>query len=279
MGSSGILLKMNIQRPSDGIGNKLRSFAYYTRLLRHAPYAAIRRITHKKCRNYAQMMPHFTGKYGLEIGGPSRIFCEDHLIPIYHICERIDNCNYSRQTIWNQQTDAYKFGLSEGEFFIGEACNLNGISDAKYDFVLASHVLEHTANPLRALLEWYRVLVPGGTLLVIVPNKLETFDHRRPLTSFEHIEADFKANTGEDDLNHLEEVLSLHDLDLDPEAGTEDQFRKRCLQNASVRAMHHHVFSPDLLIQLFNHLGLKVLNLSMERPFHIVGFAQRTEPE
>lgn len=257
----------------------LKSYAYYTHLIRYAPYAAIRRLTHKKCRNYAQMAPFFAGKCGLEIGGPSRIFHEDHLIPVYNICEKMDHCNYSRRTIWNDQPEVRSLGGCKGSFFVGEACALNGVSDASYEFVLASHVLEHTANPLRALHEWNRVLAPGGTVLVIVPNKFETFDHRRPLTSFEHVQADFLANTREDDLSHLEEILSLHDLDLDPEAGSEAQFRERCFQNASIRAMHHHVFSRQLLFRMFEHCHLKVLNLTVERPFHIVGFAQKAGPE
>jgi SAM-dependent methyltransferase len=256
----------------------MRSYAYYARFLRQIPHAAIRRLTHKKCRDYAMMLPHFAGKYGLEIGGPSRIFCGDHLIPTYDICKRIDNYDYSLQTVWTNSTNDQEFGAHMGELFVGEACDLHGISNAKYDFVLASHVLEHTANPLRALQEWKRVLIPGGTLLVIVPNKVETFDHRRPLTSFEHLEQDFQANTQEDDLSHLQEILSLHDLDLDPLAGSAEQFQERCLRNVSVRAMHHHVFSSDLLIQLFNYLQMRVLNLAMERPFHIVGFAQKVEP-
>lgn len=257
----------------------LKSYAYYTHLMRYAPYAAIRRLTHKKCRNYEQMLSFFGGKYGLEIGGPSRIFREDHLIPIYNVCESIDRCNYSSQTIWNDQVGTQSFGGCKGRFFVGEASDLNRVSDANYEFVLASHVLEHTANPLRALHEWYRVLVPGGTVLVIVPNKFETFDHRRPLTSFEHVEADFLANTQEDDLSHVEEILSLHDLDLDPEAGSEAQFRERCFLNASIRAMHHHVFSAQLLFRMFEYCHLKVLDLMVERPFHIIGLAQKAGPE
>ena len=36
--------------------------------------------------------------------------------------------------------------------------SLDGIDDASYDVVLASHTLEHIANPLRALSEWRRVV-------------------------------------------------------------------------------------------------------------------------
>jgi ubiquinone/menaquinone biosynthesis C-methylase UbiE len=153
------------------------------------------------------------------------------------------------------------------------------ISGETYDFVLASHVLEHVANPLRAVAEWRRVLAPGGVLLVIVPDKRSTFDHLRPYTLFEHLEADFSSDVSEGDLTHLDEILTLHDLRMDPPAGSPEQFRERCLDNYSVRGMHHHVFSPEVLVQVFTRLNMRVLSLSIEHPYHIVAFAQKSNTE
>ncbi|SHJ35541.1 Methyltransferase domain-containing protein [Hymenobacter daecheongensis DSM 21074] len=42
-------------------------------------------------------------------------------------------------------------------------------ADASFDVVVASDVLEHIEDEQRALLEWRRVLRPGGRLLVFVP--------------------------------------------------------------------------------------------------------------
>ena len=73
--------------------------------------------------------------------------------------------------------------------------------------MLASHVLEHLANPLGALAEWRRVVGAGGHILLIVPQREGTFDHRRPVTKLEHLRADARELTGEDDLTHLPEIL------------------------------------------------------------------------
>jgi SAM-dependent methyltransferase len=224
------------------------------------------------------MAPHVVGKNGLEIGGPSEIFRPGQLIPIYERCRRVDHCNFSSRTIWSDPADRKKFGPYLGKQFVAEACDLSMIPDEEYSFVLASHVLEHVANPLRALQEWTRVLKPKGTLLVVVPHKRGTFDHRRAFTSFDHIEADFRAGVSEDDLTHLREILEVHDLDLDPPAGSQRQFRERCMRNSSVRGMHHHVFSPEVLVLMFTRVQMRVLNVAIERPFHIVGFAQKTGP-
>src|SRR5260370_39133901 len=118
------------------------------------------------------------------------------------------------------------------------------IPDEAYSFVLASHVLEHVANPLRALQEWTRVLKPQGALLVVVPHKRGTFDHRRAFTSFDHIEADFQAGVSEYDLTHLRGLVELPDLNLDPAADSPARFRGAGSGNSCGRVTHHHVFRP-----------------------------------
>ena len=253
-------------------------YPYYHRLLLGLPYGAFRRVTRRKCQGYPVIEPFLTNKHGLEIGGPSSMFRTNKLIPVYDRCSRIDTCNFSSQTIWSGSDDGPKFGVRLGKQYLAEACDLSMVRDGTYDFVLAAHVLEHIANPLQALQEWTRVLTPEGVLLVVVPDKRGGFDHRRPFTSFDHIEQDFEANIAEDDLTHLAEILALHDLRLDPPAGTPQQFRERCLRNSSVRAMHHHVFSQEVLARMFARLNMRTLMIAMERPKHIVGLAQKCCP-
>lgn len=43
--------------------------------------------------------------------------------------------------------------------------------DNSCSLVVASHVLEHLADPAKALKEWLRVLTPGGEVLVAVPDQ------------------------------------------------------------------------------------------------------------
>jgi SAM-dependent methyltransferase len=45
------------------------------------------------------------------------------------------------------------------------------VEDEKYDTVFSSHCIEHMRNPLEALLNWYRVLKPGGYLIVLAPEE------------------------------------------------------------------------------------------------------------
>lgn len=228
---------------------------------------------------YSTILRFISNKSGLEIGGPSRIFRKQGLIPIYSQCERIDQCNFAKNTIWSSANGSPNYGASAGEQFVAEASQLEGIPADKYGFVVASHVLEHTANPLAALLAWKRVLTPEGIVLVVVPDKRATFDHKRPFTSFEHVLEDYQSGRTERDLSHLNEIVANHDLRLDPPAGTSEQLRERCLRNFEFRAMHHHVFSPALLEQMFTYVGMEVLVLIFERPEHIVAVAQKSQNE
>lgn len=55
-----------------------------------------------------------------------------------------------------------------------DACALS-FPDGTFDIVLASESIEHTLDPKRALRELHRVLRPGGTLIVTVPNQIWHF--------------------------------------------------------------------------------------------------------
>uniref|UniRef100_B8HX12 Methyltransferase type 11 domain-containing protein n=1 Tax=Cyanothece sp. (strain PCC 7425 / ATCC 29141) TaxID=395961 RepID=B8HX12_CYAP4 len=59
--------------------------------------------------------------------------------------------------------------------FVGNAANLEQFADDSIEMIYASHVLEHfyynvNSELLCTLREWRRVLVPGGQLLISVPD-------------------------------------------------------------------------------------------------------------
>lgn len=59
-----------------------------------------------------------------------------------------------------------------------DICNLP-FQDNSYDFILCNHVLEHIPDDTKAMKELYRVLSPGGTAILQIPqdlNREETFE-------------------------------------------------------------------------------------------------------
>jgi len=223
------------------------------------------------------------GQAGLEVGGPSDVFrWRKGILPLYPVVGRLDNCNFAGRTVWQAshaegQTFEFDPGRPAGWQYIAEASDLSSIASARYDFVLSSHALEHCANPLRALGEWLRVLRGGGALVLLLPHREGTFDHRRPVTALEHLVADERAGVGEDDLTHLEEILALHDLAKDPGGGTPEQFRERSLRNVENRCFHQHVFDTALVVALLDHVGVQLLAVETMVPFHVIAVARKLE--
>jgi SAM-dependent methyltransferase len=64
----------------------------------------------------------------------------------------------------------------------GDAHDLAGIGDATFDFVYSSHILEHLENPARAVQNWWRVLKPGGYLILYIPER-DLFERKKTLPS------------------------------------------------------------------------------------------------
>jgi SAM-dependent methyltransferase len=221
-----------------------------------------------------------TGKTGLEIGGPSSVFARDGLFPVYPLVGRLDNCNFSKNTIWEGKlasglTFQYDPAKPPGWQYLSEAVDLGEIETGKYDFVLSSHMLEHTANPIRALFEWNRVVREGGMLFIIVPRPQGTFDHHRPVTPLAHLAEDFERGTEEDDLTHLPEILKLHDLSRDPWAGDLEAFTARSKRNFENRCLHHHVFDVPLVEGMLDYAGLQIMAIEEAPPIHIFAVAEK----
>jgi len=237
------------------------------------------RSPHCVCAELCQSLTR--DRHGLEIGGPSRIFSRSGLIPVYGTAAQIDGLNYSPETVWASrlgEDDPYCFQETAlGRQFIREASDFPDIESSSFDFVLSSHVIEHLANPLRGLREWARVLRDGGTLILVVPHRDGTFDHRRPVTTVDHILDDFRNETAEDDRTHIAEVLELHDFERDFWAEKGDAFRTRCEDNLRNRCVHHHVFDTDLAVRLADHAGFAVLAVEHALPVHIVIVCSKPE--
>lgn len=224
---------------------------------------------------------HLRWMRGLEIGGPSEFLADAGPLPLYDVLAALDNCLYATETIW---TGAVREGNSfhyhpakePGTQIIAEATDLRSIRDSLYECVIACHCLEHIADPLRALAEWTRILTDDGLLLLILPHRDGTFDWRRPPTSIDHMIADYRHNIGEDDLTHLQEILELHDLALDPGGCTQEQLRQRSLSNYKNRAMHHHVFDTMTGLRLVDYAGLQIIRFDLLKPCHIIILASRS---
>jgi len=245
--------------------------------------AVVRRVPDalvpRRARTFTAILPYVRQQRGFEIGGPSATFGRTGLLPLYGEAASLDNCNFATRTMWEGQlAEGQPFlagGRTLGRQYIREALDLWGIPSDHYDFVCSAFALQHCANPLRALTEMQRVLRVGGVFVLLLPHKDRTFDHRRPVTTMEHLISDFANDVGEDDMTHIAEVLELHDLSRDNVAGTFEQFKARTLQNSRNRGVHHHVFDTRLAIQVLDHVGLELLDVELVTVDNIILIARK----
>lgn len=243
-------------------------------------YFRLRLCLPRRAQSFRDIEELLRGKQGIEIGGPSQVFTAKGIFPVYPIAGHLDNCNFGGTTVWEgdiKEGLTFRFAPNKppGRQHIVEATKMGCISSGSYDFVLSSHVLEHTANPILALTEWARLLKDQGMLVLLLPHKEGTFDHRRPVTTLQHLIADYEAGMAEDDLTHLPEIIALHDLQRDPEAGSPADFKARSERNAENRCFHHHVFDTHLAASLVDHLGLQIRAVEAIWPMHILIVAQK----
>lgn len=223
----------------------------------------------------------FRGLAALEVGGPSSVFGEQGLLPIYPLLDSVDGVQFAAETFWHGQMAQGEYRpdgeSSHGSLWITDGATLDGVPQGNYDAVLSSHVIEHIANPLAALQTWRRACKPDALLMTVAPHMEGTFDHRRAVTTIEHMVADHEAGIGEDDLTHLDESLRLHDhgrdLPIPPE-----KLAAAKRDNLHTRMLHHHVFTTGSLLALLDRAGLQLLEVEPRRPHDIYVLARWVSP-
>lgn len=205
----------------------------------------------------------FKNKEVLEIGGPSRVFNnqEGRFLPLYNHVKELSNINFSYLTIWENEItegNTFSYGNRVGKQYVLEASDLASLKDNSFEGLISSHCLEHTANPIKVLFEWKRVVKNSGYILILLPNKTYTFDHNRPYTTFEHLLDDYNNQVTEEDLTHMEEILQLHDRTRDIVL-TDEEFKERSLNNFKNRCFHQHVFNDDLVARMAQYTDLELI--------------------
>lgn len=218
----------------------------------------------RSIKNFALYKDSVLNKKGIEIGGPSKIF--QHEIPVYRYLKSLDGVNYNTNTIWEGSISEGKNYLfypkkPSGNQFICEATEIKKVDDESYDFVISSNCLEHSANPLKALIEWRRLIKDNGSLIIVLPKKDLNFDHKRKYTEFSVLLNAYDNNFDESNLDALDEILEFHDISLDPGVDSYDEFKSRSMMNSENRCLHHYVFNANLIKEMFSYTNFRLVDI------------------
>jgi SAM-dependent methyltransferase len=123
---------------------------------------------------------------------------------------------------------------------------LGPLGDKSQDFVVASHVLEHVAEPIGLINEIHRVLKPGGVALILLPDRRRTFDRGRGPTPLDHLVAEFEDGATEVDDSHILEFLgAVGDPDFKRLSGGSENERRAILDRHRQRSIHVHCWTED----------------------------------
>jgi SAM-dependent methyltransferase len=154
---------------------------------------------------------------------------------------------------------------------IDDGETLATVPDGSQDFVIANHFLEHTQDPVGTLRHHVRVLREGGVLYLAIPDKRETFDADRPVTTLEHVLLDHVEGPARSRRTHFEE-WARHVAFRGTDAADEQVLAEADRLDALDYSIHFHVWTPDALAELLVHLrtelGLPIELEAMERNGH-----------
>ena len=201
---------------------------------------------------------HLKNLTSLEIGGPSPYFSDRGFLPLYNSLKSCDNVICAPSNIhasYPENETQYLKSLPGKNYLMDASKSLPN----KYQCILSSHVIEHLSNPLKTIQLWKNNLIAPGYMLAIVPYKENTFDHRRPDTSFSHLLEDYNLNIPESDQTHMQEIRKFHDFakhNFDPSPA---DYNRMLDENEYYRVAHHHVFNLNLLEQCMIWADLKII--------------------
>ena len=123
---------------------------------------------------------------------------------------------------------------------------LSTIRDASQDFVIANHFVEHSQDPIGAVLNMLRVIKPCGRLYLAIPDKRCCFDSDRPVTSLAHLLRDHAEGPEWSRARHFEEWARLVN-----KAGDEVAVKKEADDLRRMNySIHFHVWTPFEMLEL-----------------------------
>ena len=136
-------------------------------------------------REFLLELENVKGSVGLEIGPLNKplvkkeelenngeIFYLDHLST-----EELQEKYKDEASVKTDEIVSVDFVCRDGDI-------IKATSGHTFDYVVASHMIEHAPNLLLFLSEVHNILKPGGTCVLIIPDKRFTFDINRPVSTF-----------------------------------------------------------------------------------------------
>ena len=219
---------------------------------------------------------------GLEIGALAAPIITRDMGPVEYV-DRTSTEDLRKWYAPNTEVDTSK--IVEVDHVWGEQTLAECVGGRKYDYVVASHVIEHVPDLLGWLVEISAVLKDGGIAAFAVPDKRATFDIlRRTSTDAEMVDAYVAGLRRPNSRQIFDHFMGFRDLGSEPIASgrltpaevpsqhdAKDllKFCQRTLVNGDYIDTHCWVFTPDTFLDamdLANRLGILPFEIGAYHP-------------
>lgn len=139
---------------------------------------------------------------------------------------------------------------AELSIVVDDAESLKSIATNSIDFLIANHVFEHCLDPVKTMSLWVSKLKPGGYIYAAIPDKTQTFDQPRAVTTWEHIWNDFRLGGRSTAKEHYREWFTL--VDKYPTDQIENKV-EQCYRDET--NIHFHVWDRAAQEEMMGHLA------------------------
>lgn len=197
-----------------------------------------------------------------------------------------------------QLHDQYdELGMADVDFVdpdvVDDGEELRHFSDNSEDFVIASHVLEHLENPIKAFKNWLRVVKHGGIVYLALPDMRRCFDVGREITNVEHVIRDYEEGpewSRSMAFQDFGKIYVAHGMDkglvehLHGEARTAREKHEAERLNRKNFSIHFHAWTPDAMLEMFltikNRYKLSFeIELMLKNQDEVVFIFRKTVPQ
>lgn len=146
---------------------------------------------------------------GIEIGPLYRPYIRKDQGEVYYV----DHCSTDelRQVYqYNSDVRAHLDEIVAVDYVVGPGMSLGRATkeQAPFDYLIAAHVIEHVANPIGWLADSAAVLVDGGVVSLVIPDKRFCFDTNRRLTQLQDWADWYLRELAQPDYVHLFDFYS-----------------------------------------------------------------------
>ena len=159
---------------------------------------------------------------------------------------------FSKPDLYRHYPELKKFNLVDVDI-IDNGEELKSFHANSVDFIIANHFIEHCQNPIKTLLNFYRVIKHNGIIFMALPDMRFSFDKNRKKTTLKHVLNDYNDNGESSRYSHFIEWAR----DVEPFFGR-NYSKAEIIKRADALleedySIHFHVWDPKEFYKLLKY--------------------------